>query len=342
MLEILMVLLAIATMVLGLLVRVLFERDKEIRSGFESRLRAIEGVEEPFWRKLADAGPLPLKREISLGIHLDARFWVDTLQLTPTELDGVKASIRVHDVFSEMGAGLDDFDKWFYSDIRVRMQEWRAGYTHIKVEYPCFPRKESESIEQYHGPSSANLWRFDLPARLGESHSLWLEWDGHRVTLSADSLFAWTPFLRNPSQAPPNLFLTVPLREGPEAEQYYFTPDRKVQTLPEAYEHLDLQKGIAWRLWIQDCDLYTVSQGNSSIAWRRLLAEWRERFAWNDTGKELHKRLVKATEGAEEKEMAEMEKGSAAREQSWKCQCGTVIDRREFGDACPHCGQRFS
>lgn len=350
MFETLMVLLAIATVVLGVLVRILFEKHSAIRSGFESRLKAIESLEEPFWRKLADAGPPPLKREISLGIHLDARFWAETLQLTSTELDEIKTSIRLHDVFLEKGAALEDFDKWFYGDIRVRIQEWRSGYTHIKVDYPYCPRKEPESIEQYHGRSSANLWRFDLPARAGEfrSRTLWLEWDGHHVTLSANSLFGWTHSLRSPWQAPPNVFLTVPLQEGPEAEQYYFTPDRKVQTLPDVYEHLppwqrcyenlDLQKGLAWCLWIHDCDLFTRSRGNEQEALRRLLVEWRELSA----DKEWYMRVSKMFGDVEGKERAERAEWIAAREPFQKCKCGTVSDRAEFKDACPQCGQRFA
>jgi hypothetical protein len=349
MFETLMVLLAIATRVLGVLVRILFERNNEIRSVFESRFKAIESLDGPFGRKLADADPAPLKRALSLGIHLDARFWTETLQLTRAEVDEIKTSIRLHDVFSEKGATLEDFDKWFYGDIWVHIQEWRGGYKHVEVKYPFCPRKVPESTERYHGRSSANLWRFDLPSRVGEFHSgtLWLEWDGHRVTLSAGSLFGWAHFL-NPEPAPPAMFLTVPLQEGPEAEQYYFTPDRKVQTLPDAheqlppwercYEHLDLQKGLAWQLWIHDCDLFTQSQGSEQEARRRLLAEWRELSA----DKEWYMRIAKMFEDVEAKERAERAEWIAARDPFRKCKCGTVSNRAQFKDACPHCGQRFA
>lgn len=53
-------LLTIAILVLAAFVWTLFEQDKEIRSGFESRLKAIEGLQGPFARKLADEGPVRL------------------------------------------------------------------------------------------------------------------------------------------------------------------------------------------------------------------------------------------------------------------------------------------
>jgi hypothetical protein len=223
MFETLMVLLTFATVALGLLVWYLFEQKNEIRAGFDSRLKAIESLEGPFARKLADEGPAPLRRELSLGIHLDARFWGETLQLTPTELDEIKTSILWHDVFSEKGAALEDFGKWFYGDIRVRIQEWRGGYAHVKVEYPYCPRKEPKSIELYHGRSGADLWQFQFQARPGEifGGSLWLKWDGHHVRLyAAGGRFGWGSFM-DPDPAPQNVFLTVPMGEGPRAEPYF-------------------------------------------------------------------------------------------------------------------------
>ena len=289
MFEALMALLTVATMVLGLLVWYLFEQNNEIRASCESRLKAIESLEGPFARKLADEGPAPLRRELSLGIHLDAQFWGETLQLTPAELDEIKTSIRLHDVLSKE-AGAKDLDKWFYADIRVRIQEWRGGYTHVEVRYPFCPRKEPESIEQHHGRSKANLWLFDLPARAGQfcSGTLWLELDHHRLRLYAvGGRFERASFM-DPEPAPENVFLMAPLEEGPRAEPY-FKPDRRIEVYTDVYrwlspwercyEHLDLQKGLAWSLWVEDLDLFTRSQGNGSNARRRLLAEWREQFA---------------------------------------------------------------
>jgi hypothetical protein len=115
-----------------------------------------------------------------------------------------------------------------------------------------------------------------------------------------------------------NVFLTIPTEEGPRAEPY-FKPDCRVEFYPNVhsflppwerrYKHLDLQKGLAWSLTVEDCDLLTRSQGNGSNAWRRLLAQWRERFAWNDAGKEWFERVVKAVEAARKKETAELNKG---------------------------------
>jgi hypothetical protein len=324
MFEILMVLLTLATMALGLLVWYLFEQNNEIRASFESRLKAIESLDGPFARKLADEGPAPLKRVLSLGIHLDARFWAETLQLTQPELDEIKTSILWHDVLSEKGAALEDFGKWFYSDVRVRIQEWRGGYAHIEVEYPYCPRKEPESIELYHGRSSADLWQFHFQSRPGGilGGSLWLKWDGHHIRLYAvGGRFGWASFM-DPEPAPQNVFLAVPTEEGPRAEPY-FRPDRRIEVYTNVYrwlspwercyEHLDLQKGLAWSLWIHDCDLFTRSQGNGSNAQRRLLAEWREQFAGSDAGKEWYERVAKSFEDAEAREWTELTKGSAAR-----------------------------
>jgi hypothetical protein len=317
--DVLVTLVALAAVVLGILVRILFEQNTQIRSELDSRLKAIEGLEEPFARKLADAGPAPLKRALNLAIHLDTRFWAETLQLTSAELDEIKASIRLHDVLSKE-AGAEDFDKWFYGDIRVHIQEWRGGHTHIEVEYPFCPLAKPKTIDLYIGSRRDRLWQFDLPDRVGEFHSgtLWLEWNGLCVTLYATSgRFGWRS-LTETEPATHNIFLTAPLQEGPRAESY-FKPDRRVEFYPDVYrflppwercyEHLDLQKGLAWSLWVEDCDLFTSSQGNGSNARPRLLADWRERFAWDDAGKEWFKRVAKAVEAAQEKEMAELNKG---------------------------------
>src|SRR5579862_5458949 len=131
--EILTVLLACAALVLGVLVKILFERNRQVRSGFESRLQAVESPEGRFQRKLAEAGPAPLKRALSLAIHLDPRFWTETLQLTESELDEIKTRIYMPSYLS-MSTAVEDFDKWFQGHLRVRIQEWQGGYTHIVVE----------------------------------------------------------------------------------------------------------------------------------------------------------------------------------------------------------------
>jgi hypothetical protein len=315
--DVLVTLVALAAVVLGILVRILFEQNNQIRSELESRLKAIEGLEEPFARKLADAGPAPLKRALNLAIHLDTRFWAETLQLTSAELDEIKASIRLHDVLSKEAGG-EDFDKWFYADIWVSIQEWRGGYTHIEVEYPFCPLAKPKTIDLYVG-SGRDLWQFDLPDRPRlTSGTLWLEWNGSCVTLYATGgRFGWAS-LTDTKPATHNIFLTAPLQEGPKAEPY-FKPDCRIEFYPgvysflppwkRCYEHLDLQRGLALTLRIEDCDLLTCSEGNGTEARRRLLVEWRERFAWNDAGKEWFERVAKAVEAAHEKEMAELNKG---------------------------------
>jgi len=120
----------------------------------------------------------------------------------------------------------------------------------------------------------------------------------------------------DPEHVHHNIFLAVNLEEGPSAEVYYFTPDSKVETYPNVYQrlplwerryrHADSQKGIAWDLWIHDCDLLAHSKGNSQQARHSLLAVWRERYAWNDAGKEWYQRITKIIEDAHKKEMAEL------------------------------------
>src|ERR1700722_13824018 len=88
-----MVLLTIATLVLAAFVWILFEQNKEIRSGLEARLKAIEGLEGPFARKLANAGPAAPLSVLSLDIRWETQFWTQTLQLTPAELDEIKPQV---------------------------------------------------------------------------------------------------------------------------------------------------------------------------------------------------------------------------------------------------------
>jgi hypothetical protein len=345
MLEILAILLAIAVVAIGVIVRGLFGQVNQVRSGFESRIQAIETLEGPFGRKLTEAGPAPLMRALTLAVHLDARFWTETLGLTASELDEVKRWILWHDVLSKKAAA-EDFDKWFYGDITVDIQEWRGGYTHVKVEYPLCPSEKKKTVDLYEGEQHGRLWRFDVPARPGVlgSSTLWLDWDGHRVRLYATGgRFGWAS-LTDTSPAPGNVFLTVPMSEGPEAEEYYSLADCADFYPPmwsRRYQHLDLQKGLAWSLRVHDCGLLVRSEGNARASRDLLFAEWRARFAWNDAGKEWLERFTKMYDDREASMRAKWAEQAAASEQSWKCQCGAVVDRTEFGDACPHCGESF-
>lgn len=310
--------LILAVCMMGFLIRTLFLENKQIRSELESRLKAIEGLEGPFARTLTDSGPAPLKHALDFAIHLDTRFWTETLQLTPAELDEVKTSIRVHNDLSKE-ADAKDFDQWFYGDIRVRIQEWRGGYTHIEVDYPSLRPEKQWSVDLY-SKRQAGLWRLELPAPAEESIShgtLWLKWNGYHAKLYATGgRFGYASFM-DTEPAPQNVFLTVPTEEGPRAEPY-FKPGCRVEFYPDVrsflppwerrYEHLDLEKGLAWSLTVEDCDLLTRSKANTSDARRLLLAEWRERFAWDDAGKEWFNRVAKAVDAAHEEETAELER----------------------------------
>jgi hypothetical protein len=110
MLEILVVILAHAAVVLGILVRILFLENARVRSDLESRLHAIENLKGPFVHKLALTGPAPLNRVLALNIYLDVRFWVETLQLTPLEIHELKTRIQLPDEPSKK-TGVEDFDQ---------------------------------------------------------------------------------------------------------------------------------------------------------------------------------------------------------------------------------------
>lgn len=115
--------------------------------------------------------------------------------------------------------------------------------------------------------------------------------------------------------------LTAPLREGPRAEGYFFTPDREIETWPgvyfplpvwkRRYLHVDAEKGVAWDLWIEDCDLFVRSEGNSRRALSLLLADWHEKFAFNETGEKWHKRVTEMFEKADQQQMAKLKMRSA-------------------------------
>jgi hypothetical protein len=308
--------LAIATMVLGNLVRTLFQKNTNL----ESRLNAIEKVEGPFERALADAGPAPLKRVLTLNVQVYAKFWKDVLQLTPAQVEQIK--MHVHNLKKEASEKL--FDEHFF-EVWIRIEEWRGGYTHFEVAYPRSPLEKPKSSSVYGGNRDERFWQFEIPPQEGESPTgglapfpgmLWLETKGELVTLHATGgRFGWASFSET-KPAPDNIFLAVPLSEGPRAERYFkpalsfeYAPGcyRHLQPWERCYQHLDVQKGLGWELWIGDCDLRTRAKWNERKALDQMLADWRERFAWNDEGKAWHERVAKAVEDPYGQERAKLD-----------------------------------
>jgi hypothetical protein len=313
--------------------------NRQIRSDFGSRLKAIEGIEGPFAHKFDGASP-PLARVLKLDIHWETHFWTGTLGLTPTELDEIRRREKLWPVYIDVSKKTN-----WAATLSVRVQEWRGGYTHIAVENP-FPSHGPESIELYSGYSRTKLWRFSLPTPADLFLSdLILDMDGQRAKLyatgsrfsSEDAIESWR-----------TVFLSIPLHEGPEAEGYY--DDTCLPDWNRRYRHIDSQKGLAWDLWFQDFDLRARCEGQEDEARRLLLMEWKSRFAWDDAGKQWFERIVKGIEraleesaAAKQKELAESAVQSAAREQFQECsRCGAVNDRSEFEDFCPHCGLTFA
>jgi hypothetical protein len=209
----------IAVLVLGFLVLVslvldLFQRNKQL----QSRLHAIENLSEPFASNLAGSvTAVPLRRAIHLNIHLDEAFWRETLQLSPEELEKIQTLVPLHKELSK--EGVEQFERWFYADIVIRIQEWRGGYTHIDVRGPLQGR---DSIELYPGASShARLWWLRLPpltAEVGQDRkgrfahwrvafpTLELTLNDSRIWLSAvGGRFGYGRFMDTP--APENIFL---------------------------------------------------------------------------------------------------------------------------------------
>jgi hypothetical protein len=292
-------LLALGIVVLGVLVRVLFQEKKQLRSDLEMRLQAIENLEGPFARGLADSAPAPMKRALSLNIQLDAGFWAETLQLAPSELEEIRKSVRTREGF-----------------ITVHIQEWRGGYTHIRVRPHLCPHEKETTFELFRGNRPGQLWRFRLPERPGEwgGSTLSLDWDGRQISLYAIGGRFESASAAERIPVDGNVFLKAPTEEGPRAEPY-FKPCRKVEFYPDVYrflapwercyEHGDAQRGLSWELWIEDCELLARSR-TTADGRQRLLAGWHERFAWNDEGKEWYQRVERAVKDVFEKEMAEL------------------------------------
>jgi hypothetical protein len=281
-------------MVLGLLVWYLFEQNHEIRAS----LKAIESLEGPFASKLADAGPAPLLCVLSLDIRWETQFWTQTLQLTPAELDLIRPQVSSWPWYEDLSKKTN-----FGCCVRIRIQRWRGGYTQIRVE--PFNKGRPETItDLYDGLSRADLWTFFLPCRAGElTPALCLELESGGVKLSARWASRFSPTDTLDTEGV--IFLSIPLLEGPAAEQYY-CDDEFANTYPSMwkrhYEHTDLQKGLAWSLSVHDYDLLARSEGDWREARDLLLAEWRTRFAYNDAGKEWFGRVAKMFEDREARE----------------------------------------
>jgi hypothetical protein len=166
----------------------------------------------------------------------------------------------------------------------------------------------------------ATAWRFEIPPHEGErltTGTLWLETNGHLVTLHATGgRFGYASFFET-EPAPDNIFLAIPLSEGPRAEQY-FRPAFKLEYAPNTYrylqpwerfyQHVDVQKGLGWELWIEDCDLRIRARGNGPKAVDQMLVDWRERFAWDDDGKAWHERVANAIEDRYTQERTELDR----------------------------------
>ncbi len=169
---------------------VLFAENRRLRSDLEARLRPIENLEGSFADKLVASAPVPLKRVLSLDIYLDVRFWVDTLQHTEVEMDEIKTRVNLPRDPSR-ATGVEGFDRMRYGRLRVRIREWRGGYTHIEAAYPLCPAEQPRTFDLYLGRQDAGLWQFDLPSRPSgapSSGTVWLErpHPGHNGAVSQE------------------------------------------------------------------------------------------------------------------------------------------------------------
>ena len=88
-------LLIFATILLAMMLWTLFEWVRQLRSEIETRLQAIEEPRDTFAAKLRAVAPAPLKRVLSLGIHVDEVFWRNTLQCSAEELEELKSILRM-------------------------------------------------------------------------------------------------------------------------------------------------------------------------------------------------------------------------------------------------------
>jgi hypothetical protein len=297
------VIIALATAFLGFLVWVLFQMHKELRCQLESRVRAIEDLSEPFASKLARSGPVPLTRVLHLDIQLDERFWRETLRLSSEVIKGIQPPIWLHGDSSKEDQERFQRTGYLNQDISVHIQEWRGGYTHIDVQSHRVAGGARHSTQQKRYPGDDGrllLWSLSLPDCKGES--FWTDFPvlelgivDSCVTLyvHGDKRFV------SEKTGEPEAFLAVPLAEGcglaPFHKQDYKTrfdhegetcsdPYRDVEPWLRCYQDLDLEKRLAWRLWIRDCELFARSEGDYYRASRVLIDGYREKSCSLDSG----------------------------------------------------------
>jgi hypothetical protein len=208
------VLLTIATLVLAAFVWILFEQNKEIRSGFEARLKAIEGLEVPFARKLADAGLAPLLCVLSLDIRLETQFSTQTLQFTPAELDEIRPADQLVALVRRF---IEENQFWL-----LRQDTHPEVARRLHPVEPFNKGRPETVTDLYDGLSRADFWRFYLPRSTGEfltPPELCLELESSAVKLSAR--WARRLSLTDALDTEGVILFSIPLLEGPAAEQYY-------------------------------------------------------------------------------------------------------------------------
>jgi len=306
----------------------LFLQDyKKLRSDLESRLTAIEKIQGEFARNLAKAGPVPLKRVLTIGIHLDAKFWRDTLSLAPSEMEDIQRRLFVPNMLGAPEAGM--FSSFHYT-LCIRIQEWRGGYRQVTVEQSLpessFPtglgsaksnEQREKIIELYPTGSHDTLWIFKrtsngslfddkLFLELGNGSIKLRGWGQRfgRIT-NKDYEWYWSGYP----------YLDIPHYEGPEAERFFKQEKKKIdrKAWTRFYEHSDDERGIAWQLKVEDCDLHARSQGVNWEAVELLLADWKERFYRSDEVIEWHRRIAevlrKSIQGEPDKDEADDQHG---------------------------------
>jgi hypothetical protein len=283
---------------LGIVFWDLFRRTRNDLSRIELRIQAVENLSEPFSSKLAESVPQPLRRVIHLYIEFDSTFWRETLKpyCSPEELERELEKAKMSDFlnrkFPEEGA-----DYFFSPCISARIEEWRGGYTHMAVRRPghlesseLYPGNEWDpSVWDFGGPKDAMLWYLRFPPRAGEitAPHLMLYFKGSSISLSVTGTCSSSDdTLRSRGE----FLLEVPLAEGREAAAFYtldpWRYKRGVRPWLRCYQNLDRQKGLAWQVWVHDCELFSRSGGNRYQADSCLLDDYRKIIADYRTGEE--------------------------------------------------------
>lgn len=257
-------LLAVGVVVLAVAVKGLFTENKRLRS----RLQVIEDLEPPFMEKVAACSPVPLVRITEFCLHMDERFWRTTLRFSEEDLKHLKQSISLHDDLSSQES--EKFDRRFYADLMVRIQQWRGGHLHVEV---CegFSLAVRESFDLYPtriGLEGVTLWRRQIPDTDYSPNVL-----GSRVQLDlyAGRIRLFGVSGRFGSQAAvlepldENIFLEVPLDE--EGLSAFSKPHYRVEVWEDVfeepepwvrcYESIDRERGLAWRIWVQDIKMFS-------------------------------------------------------------------------------------